>query len=79
VAGYFLGQTIPDVDKYLLPIIAVIILLSVAPTAWHLLKERENREALMRTLKDFRTRQPSPERPTLKEAAPVRVAERREK
>ncbi len=39
VGGYFLGSIIPDVDKYLLPILAVIILLSVAPTAIHLLQE----------------------------------------
>lgn len=31
--GYFLGRTIPDVDKYLIPIIGVIILLSLVPPA----------------------------------------------
>ena len=31
VAGYFLGSTIPGVDKYLFPIILVIIVVSVAP------------------------------------------------
>jgi membrane-associated protein len=46
LAGYFLGNLIPDIDKYLLPIVAVIILVSVAPGAWHILKERENREAI---------------------------------
>ena len=39
VAGYFLGRIIPDVDKYLLPIILLIIVLSVLPTFVHLLKE----------------------------------------
>jgi membrane-associated protein len=34
-AGYFLGNLIPDVDKYLLPIIALIILVSVLPPAIH--------------------------------------------
>jgi membrane-associated protein len=29
--GYVLGDTIPDIDKYLLPIIGVIILLSLIP------------------------------------------------
>lgn len=38
VAGYFLGSTIPDVDKYLLPIIAVIIVVSIAPSAFHVWK-----------------------------------------
>jgi membrane-associated protein len=39
VAGYQLGSRIPDVDKYLLPIIAVIIIVSVAPGAWHMYRE----------------------------------------
>ena len=39
-AGYLLGNTIPGVDKYLLPIIAVIILISVLPGAVHVLRER---------------------------------------
>ena len=43
VAGYWLGSAIPDVDKYLLPIIAVIVVVSVAPGAWHMY--REYREA----------------------------------
>jgi membrane-associated protein len=51
VAGYFLGRVIPeqDVDKYLLPIIAVIILISVAPPAYHVLKDKETRDALWKT------------------------------
>jgi membrane-associated protein len=44
--GYILGNTIPNIDKYLLPIIVVIILLSVAPTAWHLLKDKESRDQI---------------------------------
>lgn len=34
LAGYFLGNVIPDVDKYLLPIIGAIVVLSVLPTLW---------------------------------------------
>lgn len=40
LAGYFLGSLIPDVDKYLLPIIVLIVIASVLPTAIHLIKER---------------------------------------
>ncbi|MBI1862922.1 VTT domain-containing protein [Candidatus Microgenomates bacterium] len=40
--GYFLGHLIPDVDKYLLPILAVIIVASIAPTVVHLLQERKH-------------------------------------
>ena len=39
--GYFLGQVIPpeQIDKYLLPIIAVIVVVSLLPTLLHLYKE----------------------------------------
>lgn len=38
--GYFLGNIIPDVDKYLLPIIGLIIFSSVVPAIYHLIKEK---------------------------------------
>ena len=46
LAGYFLGSLIPDVDRYLIPIIVLIVVLSVAPTAYHLLKDRNQRRQL---------------------------------
>jgi membrane-associated protein len=48
--GYFLGRVIPDVDRYLLPAVIIIILLSLAPTLFHLRRERgsEIRGALRR-------------------------------
>ena len=42
--GYFLGQLIPDVDKYLLPIVALIIVVSIAPSIFHLIQERQSRK-----------------------------------
>ena len=39
-AGYFLGKSIPNVDKYLLPIVVVIILVSLLPTILHLVREK---------------------------------------
>ncbi len=48
LAGYFLGSLIPDVDKYLLPIVLVIIIASVAPSAIHILKDPENRNELFK-------------------------------
>lgn len=39
IGGYFLGSVIPDPDRYLLPIIALIIAVSVAPTALHVYRE----------------------------------------
>lgn len=40
--GYYLGQVIPDVDKYLLPIILVIIVVSLAPSIIHLIQENRS-------------------------------------
>ena len=40
LAGYVLGATIPDIDRYLLPIIAVIILASVLPSLAHVAADR---------------------------------------
>jgi len=40
LAGYLLGNSIPGVDRYLLPIIAVIILVSSVPSIIHVLRER---------------------------------------
>ena len=40
--GYFLGATIPGVDKYLMPIILVIIIVSTLPTIIHLWKTKKN-------------------------------------
>jgi membrane-associated protein len=39
LAGYYLGQIIPDVDKYLLPIVVAIVLISFLPSAIHLIQE----------------------------------------
>lgn len=50
VLGYFLGQTIPGVDKYLLPIILLIIVLSVAPGVIHVLRDANSRANLKRAV-----------------------------
>lgn len=41
-AGYFLGSRIPHVDKYLLPIIIVIVLVSITPGLLHMRKDIYN-------------------------------------
>ena len=38
--GYVLGESVPEIDKYLLPVIAVIVLLSVLPVAFEILRNR---------------------------------------
>ena len=35
LTGYYLGTKIPGVDKYLLPIVAVIIFVSILPGLLH--------------------------------------------
>ena len=37
--GYFLGRAIPDVDRYLLPIILIIVAVSVLPSLFHVYRE----------------------------------------
>lgn len=39
--GYFLGEKIPNADTYLLPIILVIVFISILPTIYSFLKNRE--------------------------------------
>ena len=39
--GYFLGRTIPNIDKYLLPIIIVIIIASFLPGVIHYFRNRK--------------------------------------
>jgi membrane-associated protein len=51
VAGYLIGERIPDVDKYLLPIIALIVLVSISPGIYKALQTRESREQTMAMLK----------------------------
>lgn len=42
ILGFFLGKIIPDVDKYLLPIILVIVVVSLVPSILHLYQERKS-------------------------------------
>lgn len=39
--GYFLGSRIPNVDKYFLPIVAAIIIISVLPGVIHIWRDRK--------------------------------------
>jgi len=48
--GYFLGNVIPNVDRYLLPIILIIIFISILPNIIHLIKNKAMREALLKKI-----------------------------
>ncbi|MYV43086.1 DedA family protein [Streptomyces sp. SID1328] len=45
LAGYGLGASVPNVDRYLLPIIAVIVIVSLIPVGLELLRSRRSRGA----------------------------------
>lgn len=49
--GFFLGSVVPNIDRYLLPIIAGIIFLSVLPSIIHVLRHKEYRTQLMRSFR----------------------------
>lgn len=45
LAGYALGSSVPNVDRYLLPIVAVVVVVSLIPLAAELLRSRSRRTA----------------------------------
>lgn len=51
--GYYLGKSIPDIDKYLIPAIGLIILASISPGIYHTLKTKEQREKLLNVCKNI--------------------------
>lgn len=53
-AGFFLGKIIPDANRYLLPIILLIIFLSLLPTVWHVAKEHILRRKVVSNKPDTR-------------------------
>ncbi len=44
LAGYLFGNLISDVDRYLLPVILAIIIVSFMPAVWHIVKERRGQK-----------------------------------
>jgi membrane-associated protein len=60
VLGYFFGSILPadKVDLFLLPALALIVFISVAPTAWHLYKE--NKQQIHELVRSRMGRRPLP-------------------
>lgn len=50
-AGFYLGNSIPDIDNYLLPIIALIIIISILPGIYEALKTAEQRRKVYSLVK----------------------------
>lgn len=51
LAGYYLGNLIPDVDKYLIPIVGLIVIASVLPALHHMVMDVEIRAAFMNKIR----------------------------
>ena len=51
LAGFFLGSTVPGVDRYIVPIVALIILSSVFPGLVHFIRDPEYRAHMLALLK----------------------------
>lgn len=51
LAGYYLGSLIHDIDKYLLPIVGLIIIASTLPALHHVLVDAEIRASIIKKLK----------------------------
>ncbi len=47
LAGYFLGRSVPNIDHYLLPIIFLIIILSLLPSIFHVIRDDESRAQII--------------------------------
>jgi membrane-associated protein len=45
--GYFIGSRVTNIDHYVLPIIALIIFISVAPALYHILHNADTRKAAL--------------------------------
>jgi len=49
--GFYLGSLVPNVDRYLLPIVGLIIIASVLPAVHHALLDAEIRSSLIKKLR----------------------------
>ena len=54
ILGFYLGNVIPGVDKYLLPILAFIIIFSVLPTVVHILRENKGNDEIKEAIEETR-------------------------
>ncbi|QQS64660.1 DedA family protein [Candidatus Saccharibacteria bacterium] len=51
--GYFIGGLIPDIDKYLLPVVGIATLVTFLPTITHILGDPETRDRLFARIKQI--------------------------
>lgn len=51
--GYTLGKSIPGVERYIEPMIVLIIVVSLIPAFYHVFKEKESRDNFKKSIIDF--------------------------
>ncbi|OHA10194.1 MAG: hypothetical protein A3A44_01190 [Candidatus Sungbacteria bacterium RIFCSPLOWO2_01_FULL_60_25] len=56
LAGFALGNIIPNADRYLIPVVALIVVLSAAPSFIHILRDPGRRRAIRAIARDFLAR-----------------------
>lgn len=55
-AGYLFGQFVPNIDAYILPIIALIMVFSFAPAIYHILSDPKARSLMGQKIRSLFTR-----------------------
>jgi len=50
LGGYYLGSRIPGVEKYIDPVLVIVIVIFLAPTLWHIFHDPKIRGAMHRKL-----------------------------
>lgn len=48
--GYWLGSKIPNIDRYLLPVILAVMILSFGPSLYHIIGDKKTRDKLLAKL-----------------------------
>jgi len=49
--GYFVGSRVPGIDKYIEPLLIIIVLIFLLPTLYHIFKDPKIRASLLRKFK----------------------------
>jgi membrane-associated protein len=49
--GYYIGNRIPGIEKYIDPLLIFIVIIFLAPTLWHILRDPKLRGAILGTFK----------------------------
>jgi membrane-associated protein len=52
--GFFLGQRMPWIEHYITPLIMLVVILSVGLACFHILKEKDNRELLLKRIQTWK-------------------------